>query len=73
MFKVVCPYCGQVAVLVDSSIVYGRSFGLIYLCAPCDAYVGTHKGSPRHAPLGTLANKELREARLKAHEILDPL
>ena len=31
----------------------------------CDAYVGTHKGTSK--PLGSLASKELREARAKAY------
>lgn len=42
-----------------------------YLCAPCGAYVGTHKASGK--PLGTLANNELRMARSRAHRAFDPL
>lgn len=57
----------------------------VWQCTPCDAHVGCHqKGAPvldaqgvRHIsdgtlPLGRLANKELRAARLKAHAALDP-
>lgn len=43
---------------------------MIYLCKPCDAYVGTHKSQPDLA-LGRLANKELREAKKQAHLFFD--
>lgn len=70
---VICPYCQQPAELVDSAVVYGRSFGPIWLCKPCDAYVGVHKNAKNFAPLGRLANKELREWKKRAHLALDPL
>ena len=42
---VICDYCGTPADFVDSSVVYhGHSFGMIYLCPRCGAYVGVHKG-----------------------------
>ena len=66
-----CQYCGKETELVDSGVIYGKSYGLIYRCCPCDAYVGCH---PRtYKPLGTVANKELREWRKKAHSIFDPM
>ena len=72
--KVNCPYCQKRAKLADSACVYnGVSYGMIWLCVPCDAYVGTHKNSKDHAPLGRLANKELREWKKKAHAAFDPL
>lgn len=71
--KVWCPYCGQAAELVDSSAVYRRSYGMIWMCQPCGAYVGVHSNSPTHAPLGTLANKELRLLRNQVHSKFDPL
>jgi hypothetical protein len=59
---------------VDSKEVYGRSFGYIFLCRKCDAYVGVHKsGHMEGLPLGTLANAETRKARRQAHEFFDPL
>lgn len=59
MQKVVCPYCGRVAKYVDSSVIYyGHSYGMAYLCRPCNAYVGVHSGTDR--PKGSLANAELR-------------
>lgn len=66
-----CQYCNGEARLVDSSIVYGKSYGLIYFCQPCDAYVGIHKGTT--TPLGTLANRETRFWRNRAHAAFDPL
>lgn len=69
--ELACPYCHEKADLVDSEKIYGRSYGLVYLCESFDAYVGVHKGTKR--PLGILANKETREARKKAHAKFDPI
>lgn len=69
-----CSYCGNKSELVDSERVYGRSYGMMYLCANypvCDAYVGCHPGTDK--PLGRLANAELREWKKKAHAAFDPL
>lgn len=67
-----CPYCHAEADFVSSRDFYAKDYGTnIYVCYPCDAYVGTHgKGG---TPLGTLANKELRLLRMTAHSIFDPL
>lgn len=67
--NVICNYCGKPAEYVDSTIVYGISYGMIYYCKPCNAWVGVHKGS--NTPLGTLANAELRASRRKAHGMFD--
>lgn len=70
--NVLCDYCGKRTDFVDSACVYrGVSYGNIYLCRPCDAWVGVHKGTDK--PLGRLANKELREWKKKAHAAFDPL
>lgn len=69
--KVICPYCGRKAEYVDSKIIYGKSYGRIYLCRPCMAWVGVHKGTSK--PLGRLANAELRHWKKAAHEVFDPL
>jgi len=71
MINITCPYCGQRAKYVDSKIVYGKSYGMIYLCSDCDAYVGVHKGTDK--PLGRLADKELRYWKMAAHEAFDPI
>ena len=67
--NVICNYCGRPAEFVDSAIVYGSSYGMIYFCKACNAWVGVHKGST--TPLGTLANAELRSYRRKAHGNFD--
>lgn len=68
----ICPYCGEKPQLVDSSVIYnGRSYGMIYLCKPCNAYVGCHKNTTN--PLGRLADKDLREWKKMAHKYFDNL
>lgn len=69
-----CPYCNAPAVKKDSSIIYGRSYGMAYVCSnypKCDTYVGTHKETQE--PLGTMANASLRSARRQTHALFDPL
>ena len=44
---------------------------MIYLCRDCNAYVGCHQNT--NNPLGTMANKELRELRTECHKLFDPL
>ena len=69
---VVCGYCGGVAELTDSAEVYGgRSYGSIYICRPCQAWVGCHPNTLQ--PLGTLAKAELRQWRNHAHASFDVL
>ena len=67
----VCPYCGKDSELIDSSEIYGTSYGPIYICRDCNAYVGCYNGTTNS--LGRLANKELREAKKRAHHYLDQL
>lgn len=67
-----CPYCGEPSIYTDSAVIYGKSYGMIYLCKPCDAYVGVHKPQPTVA-LGRLANAELRAAKKLAHYYFDKL
>ena len=69
-----CQYCDQDAVWVDNAEIYGKRYGnsyMMWLCKPCDAYVGCHQNTKE--ALGTLANKELRDWRQKAHRLFDPL
>jgi hypothetical protein len=69
----ICPYCGNKAVWVENKEVYGKNYGesyMIWLCKPCDAYVGCHCNT--ETPLGTMANKELRALRHKVHLLIDP-
>lgn len=67
-----CPYCGNPTKLVKDSQIYGRSYGtLCYICEPCGAWVGCHKGTKK--ALGRVANEELRELKHQAHEAFDPI
>lgn len=74
---ITCQYCNQHAKLVRGDVIYPHREDLASLffwhCAPCDAFVGTHKNSPNHAPLGILANKNLRAMKKRAHAAFDPL
>lgn len=68
-----CPFCGKEAEWTENKAIYGRNYGrsvMCYLCRPCNAYVGCHQNTKK--PLGTMANKELREWRVKAHSAIDP-
>jgi len=67
----VCPYCGGVPTFVDSDSVYTRSYGMLWVCEPCEAWVGVHNGTDK--PLGRLADKDLREAKIEAHKYFDCL
>lgn len=71
MREVRCDYCGGPTEFVDSEVIYGTSYGKIYLCRRCNAYVGVHKGSD--CPLGRLANAELRHWKKAAHDAFDPI
>lgn len=67
-----CKYCGKATVLADSSIIYnGTSYGYVYLCSECNAYVGCHKGTTE--AMGSVANAELRKLRHLAHEWFDSI
>lgn len=72
---VTCPYCNAEAEVTTGDYIYPHRQDLahrkFYVCWPCDAYVGTHKDSG--APLGSMANAELRKARRAAHAAFDPL
>jgi hypothetical protein len=66
-----CPYCNNETKFVDSIVIYGRSYGMVYYCEPCKAWCGVHKGTDQS--LGRLANSNLRELKKQAHAMFDPL
>jgi len=66
-----CPYCKKRAEYVDSIAVYHKSYGMIYLCWPCKAWVGVHKHTDK--PLGRIADRKLRLWKRRAHEVFDLL
>ena len=66
----ICPYCGKETELIDSAEIYhGVSYGWMYICRPCDAYMGCYKGTKK--ALGRLANAELRKYKHEAHDVFD--
>lgn len=69
-----CPYCNTPSTFHQSSAAFynGRNYGPVWACIGCMAWVGCHKNSKIFAPLGRLANKELREWKIKAHAAFDP-
>lgn len=65
-----CPYCGSRAVLRSADGIYrdNTQGDMLYVCKnypECDSYVKVQRGS--NLPLGSLANKKLREMRKEAH------
>lgn len=73
--RVDCDYCGRPATLTTGRELYGQSGSrgrrLYWRCDPCDAHVGCHPGSD--GPLGSLAKKAVREARIRAHNAFELL
>ena len=73
--SVTCPYSGRPAELVNGAAIYGPgrfTNRLFWLCRDCAAWVGCHKNSRRAAPMGILANAELRRWKANAHALFDP-
>lgn len=68
----ICNLCGGSVVYISNSKIYGRKYGSgkCYYCTNCGAYVGTHKSRPKEA-LGILGNAEMREMKMKCHELFD--
>lgn len=70
-----CPYCGQPVKQVTGEVIYPHRkdlyHRLFYACLPCDAYVGSHESTG--LALGRLANRDLRQWKMKAHAAFDPL
>ncbi len=70
----ICPYCNKEAKWCENKEKYGRNYGksyMCYYCKDCDAYVGCHNNT--REPLGTMANKELQQWRIKVHNKIDPI
>lgn len=68
-----CNICGNKTVIyISNNIIYGKEYGSgkCYYCTNCGAYVGTHKPRPEEA-LGLLATKEMRNMKMKCHDLFD--
>lgn len=66
-----CAYCGHLTDYVDSIEVYQQSYGMIYICRNCTAWVNCHTGSDQS--FGFVAKRDLRDIRHEAHKVFDPL
>jgi hypothetical protein len=69
-----CRYCQEKAALLnmgDEGYPYRRSYGPMWVCVPCQAWVGCHPGTEK--ALGGLAQADLRVAKQTAHASFDPL
>ena len=83
--RITCNHCGAPAELVTGKDVYGRAdleHKRFWHCAPCDAFVGCHPRAQANGkggqgdgtvPLGTLATREERWARNRAHAAFDSM
>lgn len=76
MSKVTCPYCGSSAVLIMGIDLYPEhpeTFARYYWKCPgvCDAHVGANLKSLE--PNGPLANRTLRNLRVRCHLVFDQL
>lgn len=75
VYVVTCPYCKSRAKLVTGEVIYPHRQDLyhkkFYYCKKDAAYVGVHEGTTK--PLGRLADKKLRVAKVAAHNAFDPL
>ena len=74
--SVLCPYCHRRATLENGSIIYPHRpdlhVKLFWVCpGSCDAWVGCHPGTTRS--MGRIANKELRQAKIRAHDVFNPI
>lgn len=73
LYPTVCNLCGGKVEYINNAKIYGRPYGsgYCYRCTECGAYVGTHYPWPRQA-LGILANAQMREWKMKCHNLFDP-
>lgn len=75
--KIHCPYCGSLVTKRAASYVYGKNAKpgtFLYVCdryPACDSYVAAHTKSG--LPMGTPADKTLRNKRIAAHKALDKI
>ncbi|MBK4735985.1 zinc-finger-containing protein [Noviherbaspirillum pedocola] len=72
-----CPDCGAKVEIVNHTAIYGKAYSewpWAYRCTAtwkCDSRVGMHPQT--NIPLGALANRETRAARMQAKDAFNPL
>jgi hypothetical protein len=52
---------------------FRENHGPVWICPPCQAWIGIHSRSTRNVPLGRLADAALRDAKGRLHDALEPL
>lgn len=52
---------------------YVDDHGLVWICSTCHAWIGVRPRSRHQTPLGRLANADLRDAKKRLHDTLEPL
>ena len=66
-----CPYCGSAVEFTSAAKVYRKEgYGFLYLCTgypACDSYVAAGDDA---RPMGTLANRPLRDLRKRLHDLI---
>lgn len=72
----ICPYCSGPVSLVNNAQIYGKSYGSwpwAYRCQDreCNSHIGLHPYTA--IPLGTIANAELRAARMAVKIVFNPI
>jgi ssDNA-binding Zn-finger/Zn-ribbon topoisomerase 1 len=72
----ICPVCGGIGLLKRRNFISGRDSDTewVWVCPnypECDTYVGCYPSTPN--PLGTMANRKLRQLRCIAHKSFDRL
>lgn len=79
--KIFCVECDKNVEpkVVSGSMVYPNSPKLahdrFWMCNHCKNFIGCHKNANKNKmkPLGVIANKELKQARIKIHQLIDPI
>lgn len=79
--KIFCVECQKdiEPKLVSGAMVYPRSPKLahdkFWMCNSCKNFIGCHKNANKNKlkPLGVIANKELKQARIMIHNLIDPI
>ena len=75
--KIYCCQCKKdiKPIKVKGALVYPYNTKLqdldFWMCQRCKNFVGCHPNSTR--PLGVIANKEIKQMRIKIHNLLDPI
>ena len=69
-----CNICNGKVEYINNTKIYGKPYGsgYCYYCTNCGAYVGTHRVRPKEA-FGILANQEMRQMKMKCHDIFDSM